>query len=204
MNIGEHTPSLPPDSDRRRSPRVKPDWSRSSGAGSRAPVPFDSYDHKNMEERPAPPEAFVRSLSIFLGDQMVPVLVKHGEIWRWNMHPGAGVLTLPFPRHWTFRRKGARNDGHPLTDHVIVGSWKIAPGPLNWWIAAAEQTATNGLSRERIALKSRGEDPSWVPRGFTIIALPPHRNWMEPQETDVHLLLAGSPGAFPALNPRAP
>ena len=118
------------------------------------------------------------------------------------MHPGAHLLTLPFPRHWTFRRKVVRDDGHPLRDHVIVGSWKIAPGPLNWWIAAAEQTATNGLSRERVALRLRREDPSWVPRGFSIAVLPPERNWMEPISEDVHLLIAGSPGAFPALDPR--
>jgi hypothetical protein len=36
------------------------------------------------------------------------------------------------------------------------------------------------------------------------MVLPSHRNWMEPQAPDVHLLLAGSPGAFPALNPRTP
>jgi hypothetical protein len=203
MNIGEHTPDLSPDNDRRRVSGVKPDWSRPSGAKTPAPAPYNSYAHENMDARRVPPEAFVRSLSEFLGCDMAPVQVQYGEIWRWNMHPGAGVLTLPFPRHWTFRRKGAGDDGHPLRNHVIVGSWKIAPGPLNWWIAAAEQTATNGLSRERLALRSRREDPSWVPRGFTIMVLPSRRNWMEPQETDVHLLLAGSPGAFPALNPRA-
>jgi hypothetical protein len=202
--IDERTQKPTTDAERNRGARGKPDWSRSSGAGSRAPVPFDSYDHKNMEERLPPPEAFVRSLSIFLGDEMAPVLIKRGEIWRWNMHPGAGVLTLPFPRHWTFRRKGARDDGHPLRDHVIVGSWSIPLGPLNWWIAAAEQTATNGLSRERIALKSRGEDPSWVPRGFSITVLPPERNWMEPIGEHIHLLIAGSPSAFPALDPRTP
>jgi hypothetical protein len=201
--IGEQTPNLPPDNDRRRGSRIA-DWSRPSGAKTPAHAPFDSYDHKNMEDRPAPPDAFVRSLSTFLGCEMAPVLVKRGEIWRWNLHPGAGVLTLPFPRHWTFRRKGVRDDGHPLRHHVIVGSWKIPPGPLNWWIAAAEQTASSGLSHQRVARRSRGEDPSWVPRGFTIMVLPSHRNWMEPQAPDVHLLLAGSPGAFPALNPRTP
>ena len=199
---GEHTQNPATDAERNRGARGKPNWSRSSGAP--APTPFDSYNVKNMEERPAPPETFVRSLSTFLGCEMVTVLVKRGEPWRWNMHPGAGILTLPFPRHWPFRRKGARKDGHPLQDHVVVGSWKIAPEPLSWWIAAAEQTATNGLSRERIALKSRREDPAWVPRGFTIMVLPPHRNWMEPQEADVHLLLAGSPGAFPALKSPRP
>jgi hypothetical protein len=202
MNIGEHASNPTPDAERKRSARGKPDWSRSSGAP--APAPFDSYDHKNMEERPAPPDAFVRSLSTFLGCEMTPVQVKRGEIWRWNLHPGAGVLTLPWPRHWTFRRRHVRNDGHLLKDHVVVGSWKIAPEPMSWWIAAAQQTASNGLTRERVALKSRGEDPAWVPRGFSITLLPPERNWMEPQAPDVHLLIAGSPSAFPTLDPRTP
>ena len=73
----------------------------------------------------------MRRLSKFLADEMLPVPTRRGEIWRWNLHPGAGVLTLPWPRHWTFRRKAARDDdAHPFRDHVIVGSWKIAPGPL--------------------------------------------------------------------------
>jgi hypothetical protein len=200
--IGEHsTPNLPPDSDRRRGPGVKPDWSRPSGAKTPAPVPFDSYDHKN-QERPAPPETFVQFLSEVLADEMASVLVKRGEIWRWNMHPGAGVLTLPWPRHWVFRRRRVRDDGHPFRDHVIVGSWKIPSGPLSWWIAAAEATAYHGLARERIALRVAGEDSSWVPRGFKIAFLPPELNWMEPQGPDVHLLLAGSPSAFPALDLR--
>jgi hypothetical protein len=200
--IDEQPQNPATDAERERGARGKPDWSRSSGAP--APAAFDSYAHENMEERPPPPKAFVRFLSEFLGDEMVPVLVKRGEIWRWNMHPGAGVLTLPFPRHWPFRRKGAFQDGHPLQDHVIVGSWKIPPGPLSWWIAAAEATAYHGLSRERVALRVAGEDPSWVPRGFKIALLPPELNWMEPQEADVQLLIAGSTGAFPALDPRTP
>jgi hypothetical protein len=92
-----HTPNLPPDSDRRSGPRVKPDWSGPSGAKTPAPAPYDSHNRKNMDERPAPPEAFVRSLSTFLGCEMTPVQVKRGEIWRWNLHPGAGVLTQPWP-----------------------------------------------------------------------------------------------------------
>jgi hypothetical protein len=157
-----------------------------------------------MEERPAPPETFARFLSEVLADEMASVLEKRGQPWRWDMHPGAGILTLPWPRHWVFRRKGARDDVHDLTNHVIVGSWKIPPGPLNWWIAAAEATAYNGLRRERVALRVAGEDPSWVPRGFKIALLPPELNWMEPQEADVQLLIAGSSGAFPALDPRTP
>jgi hypothetical protein len=105
---------------------------------------------------------------------------------------------------WTFRRRRVRDEGHPFRDHVIVGSWKIAPGPLSWWISAAEATAYHGLTRERVTLKARGEDPAWVPRGFSITVLPPERNWMEPISEDVHLLIAGSPGAFPALDPRTP
>jgi hypothetical protein len=198
--IGEHTSNLPPDGDRSQAPRSKPDWSRPQGAKAPTPVPFDSYDHKNLEDRPAPPEAFVRRLSKFLADEMLPVPTRRGEIWRWNLHPGSSVLTLPWPRHWTFRRKAARDDdAHPFRDHVIVGSWKIAPGPLNWWIASAEATAYNGLSRERSALRSRREDPSWVPRGFKIVLLPPELNWMEPAAEDVHLLVAGCEDAFPAL-----
>ena len=107
-----------------------------------------------MEERPAPPEAFVRFLSEVLDDEMAPVREKRGQPWRWNMHPGAGILTLPWLRHWVFRRKGARDDdGHPFRDHVIVGSWKIPSGPLSWWIAAAEATVYHGLARERFALR---------------------------------------------------
>ena len=144
----------------------------------------------------------MRFLSEFLGGEMTPVQVERGEIWRWNLHPGAGVLTLPFPRHWTFRRRHVLDDGHPFRDHVIVGSWKIPSGPLSWWIAAAEATAGHALRRQRVASRVAGEDPSWVPRGFKIGLLPPELNWMEPQGPDVHLLIAGSPGAFPALDPR--
>jgi hypothetical protein len=203
MTIGEiQTPHpLPDNGPARRRGGVR-DWSRSSG--SPAPAPFNSYDPRAIEDRQPPPASFVRSLSIFLGDEMAPVQVKRDEIWHWNMHPGSYLLTLPWPRHWVFRRKGAPDDdGHPFRDHVIVGSWKIPPGPLSWWIAAAEATAYHGLSRERIALRVAGEDPSWVPRGFKIALLPPELNWMEPQDADVQLLIAGSTGVFPALNPRA-
>ena len=189
--IGEHTSNQPSDGDRSQAPRSKPNWSRPPGAKAPTPVPFDSYDHKNLEDRPAPPEAFVRRLSKFLGDEMAPVLTPRGEIWRWNLHPGSGVLTLPWPRHWTFRRKASREDSHPLRDHVVVGSWKVPANALDWWIASAETTACNGLSRERLALRSRGEDPSWVPRWFSITVLPPGQNWMEPAAEDVHLLIAG-------------
>jgi hypothetical protein len=202
--IGEHTSNLPPDGDRSRGSRGKTDWSRSSGAKAPAPAPFDSYDHKNLEDRPAPPEAFVRRLSKFLDAEMFPVLTPRGEIWRWNLHPGSGVLTLPWPRHWTFRRKAVRDDAHPLRDHVVVGSWKIPSGPLDWWIAAAEATAYNGLSRARADLRSRREDPSWVPRFFKIVLLPPAFNWMEPADENVHLLIAGCEDAFPALKVATP
>ena len=197
--IGEHTPDLPPDGDRSHAPRAKPDWSRPQGAKAPAPAPFDSYDHKNLEDRPAPPEAFVRRLSKFLGDEMTPVLTPRGEMWRWNLHPGASVLTLPWPRHWVFRRKAARDDHHPLRDAVVVGSWKVSASALDWWIASAEATACHGLSRERSDLRSRREDPSWVPRWFKITVLPPELNWMEPAADDVHLMIAGCEDVFPAL-----
>ena len=68
----EYTQNPATDAERKRGGRGKPDWSRSSGAP--APAPFDSYDHKNMEERPAPPEAFVRFLERrFLGCEMGPL-----------------------------------------------------------------------------------------------------------------------------------
>ena len=201
--IDERTQNPATDAERKRGGKAKPDWSRSSGAP--APAPFDSYDPRNMEDRPAPPVAFVRFLSEVLDDEMAPVQEKRGQPWRWNMHPGAGILTLPWLRHWVFRRKGARDDdGHPFRDHVIVGSWKIPSGPLSWWIAAAEATVYHGLARERFALRVAREDPSQIPRGFRIALLPPERNWMEPIGEDVQLLIAASTGAFPAFDPLTP
>jgi hypothetical protein len=194
--VGERISNPTPGVGRKRGGRAKPDWSRNSGAKIPA---FDSYDPKNMEDRPTPPERFTLSLSKFLNAEMAPVLETRGAPWRWRMHPGSNVLTLPFPRHWAFRRKGARNDAHPLTNHVIVGSWKIAPQPLGWWIASAQATADNRLLSERVALRCAGEDKSWVPRRFKIEILPAERNWMEPAGPDVHLLLVGCESAFPAL-----
>ena len=201
--IDERTSNTTPDAERRRGDRAKPDWSRNSGAKVPAPA-FDSYDPKTMEDRPPPPERFTRSLSQFLSAEMAPVLEARGAPWRWNMHPGSHVLTLPFPRRFAFRRKGARADAHQFANHVIVGSWKIAPEPLGWWIASAQATADNRLFGERMAAKRAGEDYGAIPRWFKIALLPPDRNWMEPAGPDVHLLIAGCETAFPVLGAKTP
>lgn len=217
MSSEPHTQSPPPGSSpgsiparpetgRRPNRGSVKDWSRSSGAEGPAPAPaFDSYDPAGMEQRPAPPAAFVRSLGEFLGDEMIAVREKRDLPWRWNTHPGSGVVTLPWPRHWAFKRRGVRDDAElaSFKDHVVVGSWKIPSGPLNWWIAAAEATAGTGLHRERALWRLQGLDPAVVPRGLKIVLLSPEENWMEPVGPDVHLLLAGSPTEFPALDPRA-
>jgi hypothetical protein len=207
MAIGEFQNPHPSPGDG-PSPRRRgggKDWSQPSGSGSRAPTPFDSYDPALMETRPPPPVSFVRSLSKFLGAEMLPVQEKRDLPWPWDIHPGSGVLTLPFPRCWTFKRKGARAAVHlpSFKDHVVVGSWKIPSGSLSWWIAAAQATASAGLERERAFCRLQREDPALIPRGFRIVVLPPKWNWMEPVGPDVHLLLAGSPTEFPALDPEA-
>jgi hypothetical protein len=201
MTSGEFQPTLPFDDDDRdrAGPGVKPDWSKPSGA--KAPAPFDSFDPAGMEDRPPPPPSFVRNLSTFLGAEMFPVLEKPDLPWRWNRHPGSGVLTLPWLRSWAFKRNGSRGDRHDLQDQVIVGSWKIEPGPLSWWIAAAEATATGALERERTLCRLQGRDPAPIPRGFKVGLLPPRQNWMEPPGPNVCLLIAGSPTAFPPLDP---
>ena len=199
--IGEHTlPQTPP--GRNRNGGLK-DWSRPSGPKSPVPAPFDSYDSAGLARRATPPAAFVRRLSQFLGAEMAPAPEKPDRPWRWDIHPGAGVLTLPWPRHWAFRRAHAGDDSLSLKDHVVVGSWKVPLNALNWWIAAAEMTAARGLDRERALCRGQGDDPASVPRGFKVMLLPPGQNWMEPQGPDVHLMLAGSPTEFPALDPDA-
>ena len=131
--------------------------------------------------------------------------MKGSQFWRWG-YPGAGILALPWPYHWTFRRKGVRSDADTpsFAGHVVVGSWTIAAEPLRWWIHAAEQTAYRGLCRERALRLSQGEDASGVPRWLCIRVLPPELNWLEPTGPDAHLLLAASPSEFPVLGAKEP
>jgi hypothetical protein len=146
----------------------------------------------------------VRSLDKFLGEEMLPVRADPRDMGR-GLRLGSGVLKLPWPRRWAFRRKHVRDDetDPSFKNYVIVGSWKIAPEPLNEWIAAAEATARMGLERERTLSLYQGLDLAPIPRGFKIAILPPGRNWMEPVEPDVHLLIAGALTEFPALDPEA-
>jgi hypothetical protein len=152
-----------------------------------------------MEDRPAPPVAFARSLSAFLGSEMIPVTPTAAVVpGGWCSHPGNDVLVLPWPRLWIFRRKGVRAWASGFTDHAVVGSWQIPREPLNCWRYAAELTALSGFRRERELRRLQREDFSQVPQGLTFAVLPPEWNWMERGE-NVHLLLAVGVRDFPDM-----
>ena len=108
MNNELHPPHLPPESIRGRTASVITAASRiGRGLRGRSPAARIQQLRPGGHGRQAgPPAAFVRSLSEFLGDEMAPVRGERDLPWRWNMHPGAGVLTLPWPRHWAFKREG--------------------------------------------------------------------------------------------------
>jgi hypothetical protein len=187
MNGELHTPHPPPGSspgaDHKRNHGGVKDWSRPS----RAEAPALTNTRPAATSDKPPPKAFVQSLNQFLGDEMRPVRVDRLHDPRWALHLGAGVLRLPWPRRWAFKRKGAHDaaDLPSFKDHVIVGSWRIPSEPLDQWIAAAEATASTGLERERALCRLHGDDPSPVTRGFKIGLLPPQWNWMEPIGPDV-------------------
>jgi hypothetical protein len=198
--IDEHTSNPTPGVGRKRGGRAKPDWSRNSKAKTQTPASYDSYDPKNMENRPVPPEAFVRSLSAFLGSEMVPVTPTSAVFpGSPSPHPGDDVLVLPWPRLWIFKRKGVRAGGSGFTGHAVVGSWQIAHEPLSCWLYAAELTALSGFRRECELRRLQGKDFSQVPQGLTFAILPPEWNWLEPRGENVHLLLAVAPDDFPDM-----
>jgi hypothetical protein len=195
---GEHTSNPTPGVGRRRGGRANPDWSQKK-AKTQTPASYDSYAHENIEDCPVPPEAFVRSLSAFLGSEMVPVTPTSGVVpGGWPSHPGDDVLVLPWPRSWAFKRKGVRAGGSGFTGHAVVGSWQIAREPLSCWLYAAELTALSGFRRERELRRLQGKDFSQVPHGLTFTILPPGWNWMERGE-NVHLLLAVGADDFPDM-----
>ena len=115
-----------------------------------------------------------------------------------NTHPGDDVLVLPWPRSWTFRRKGVRAEGSGFTGHAIVGSWQIAREPLGCWLYSATLTALRVFRRERELRRLQGKDFSDVPWGLTFTVLPPEWNWLDRGE-NVHLLLAVAPEDFPDM-----
>ena len=141
----------------------------------------------------------MRSLSAFLGSEMVPVTPTAAVVpGGWCSHPGNDVVVLPWPRLWIFRRKGVRAWASGFTDHAVVGSWQIAREPLNCWLYAAELTALSGFRRERQLRYLQRKDFSQVPQGLTFAILPPEWNWLERGE-NVHLLLAVGVGDFPDM-----
>jgi hypothetical protein len=142
----------------------------------------------------------VRSLSAFLGSEMVPVTPPSAVVpGVQNTHPGDDVLVLPWPRSWTFRRKGVRAESSSITGHAIVGSWQIAREPLSCWLYSATLTALYGFRRERELRRLQGREFFQVPQGLAFEILPPEWNWMEPRGENVHLLLAVAPEDFPDM-----
>ena len=85
--------------------------------------------------------------------------------WRWDLHPGGRLLTLPWPRHWAFRRKGVRDDGHPFRDHVIVGSLEDPARPLE---LVDRRGPGNGLSRALAPARRRARQPGRIQDGSRV------------------------------------
>ena len=182
---GEHTSNPPPDGERKRGARGKPDWSRHAKA-----QPPALRQLRPQEPRGAPgPAGGVRAVFQQVpgrrNDPRAVTKAAQAEIWRWNASRGgrpcaAVAAPLDVPAQGVRERRPRR-----FRDHVVVGSWKIA-GALE---LVDRRRRADGVPRALARARSRlspGKDPSRVPRGFSIVVLPPEQNWMEPAGRGVH------------------